>query len=92
MDARHAMTEAYHKKMSIVIADIVSEVQRAKALHPGEFHSAHEAHSVIEEEYDELWDEVKKKHGGRDAAARTEAIQLAAMAVRYAVEICNEDG
>lgn len=48
-------------------------------------HSLHEAESVIREEYDEFWTEVKKnprKHPRRNALARAELVQLAAMAIR----------
>jgi hypothetical protein len=51
-------------------------------------HSAHEGHSVIREEFEELWEHVCANTGST-VAARTEAIQLAAMAVRYVVDVCG---
>lgn len=75
-----------------VLRLIEDEVKRAKQKHPGDFHSAHEGHSVIREELDELWDEVKRDGGGRDLAAFKEALQVAAMAVRYATELCDVNG
>lgn len=52
------------------------------------FHSAHEGFAILKEEVDELWDEVKKKHKNRDyKAMRAEAVQIAAMAIRFAVEV-----
>lgn len=83
--------------------EVLWEIVRARALHPGDFHNIHEGHSVVEEEYDEFWDAVKlnpKKievsdYGDLLAAQkarhkrmmREEAIQLAAMAIRFAAEL-----
>lgn len=53
--------------------------------------SAHEGYAVILEELDELWSHVKTKQKNRDLdAMRTEAIQVAAMALRFAIDVCNE--
>lgn len=55
-------------------------------------HSPHEGHSVIEEEFDELWDHVKADTGQTPDAFK-EAVQLAAMGVRYIVDLggCDLD-
>lgn len=54
------------------------------------FNSAHEGFSVLKEEVDELWDEVKAKQGARDLAKmRKEAIQVAAMAMRFVIDVCD---
>lgn len=70
--------------------DALAEVRREcmKAMQKFEpFNSAHEGHSVLREEVEELWDEVKANRGyGGDA--RLEARQCAAMAVRYMVDLC----
>jgi hypothetical protein len=52
----------------------------------GPFNSYHEGYAVIKEEFEELWDEIKKRD--RDQyKLRLEAIQLAAMALRFLVDI-----
>lgn len=51
------------------------------------FNSPHEGYAVILEEVDELWQEVK--HGSR-TSAHPEAVQVAAMAVRFLVDLYGE--
>lgn len=63
------------------------ELRRAMAKF-GPMASPHEGWAVIREELDELWEHVKANTGG-SAEARTEAIQLAAMALRYAHDLCE---
>jgi len=67
-----------------IITDVEAELARATARH-GPMQSAHEGIAVIEEEFLELRAEVFK--GGSEArswpAMREEAIQLAAMAIRF---------
>lgn len=76
--------------IDVCLADIKEEIIRAKAKHPGNFHNPHEGYAVALEEVDELWDEIKKDGGGRDLAARKEAMQSAAMFVRYMLEVCHQ--
>lgn len=65
------------------------ELRSAVEAYPA-FNSAHEGHSVIREEFEELWDEVKVRQGRRDVAKmRHEAIQLAAMAIRFVMDVCD---
>lgn len=57
----------------------------------GANNSAHEAYAVLLEEVDELWDHVKTKQPRRDLTGmRKEAVQVAAMALRFAAEVCDE--
>lgn len=56
------------------------------------FNSAHEGFAVLKEEVDELWDQVKINQKKRDIEKmRSEAIQVAAMAIRFAADVCNEE-
>lgn len=64
---------------------VFSEVESAVRKFPP-FNSAHEGWAVIREEVDELWEEVKANRG-YTTAARVEAMQIAAMAVRYMLDI-----
>lgn len=67
---------------------VLGEVDRAVHLH-GEFVSAHEGYAVLLEELDELWEEIKKNPRD-EKKLKSEAIQVAAMALRF-LEDCVED-
>jgi NTP pyrophosphatase (non-canonical NTP hydrolase) len=57
------------------------------------FNTAHEGWAVLLEEVDELWDHVKVKQGRRDLTAmQKEAIQIAAMALRFAFDMQGDRG
>lgn len=56
------------------------------------FHSAHEGFAILNEEFDELKAHVWTNQKRRDLnAMKKEAIQVAAMAVRFAEEVCSEE-
>ena len=81
-------TMDYPANLSKALGEISSEVLRAKTLFPTNFHNQHEAYAVILEEFDELWEEIKKNQKKYDLTAqRTEATQAAAMLVRLMVEL-----
>ncbi len=71
--------------VSLVMTAIAQEVMRARAKFKP-FNSAHEGYAVILEELDELWEEVRRKHVDR-GDMRTEALQVAAMAVRFLTDV-----
>lgn len=73
-----------------VAFDVTAELASAIARYPA-MNSSHEGYAVILEELDELWDEVKKKPSVRSKTAmREEAIQVAAMAMRFVIDICDK--
>jgi hypothetical protein len=77
------------KTINIVLEDVMDELLAASAKF-GAFNSAHEGFAVLKEEVDELWEEVRAKQGGRNPdALRKEAIQVAAMACRFVVDVCE---
>lgn len=69
-----------------VLQLVERELVKAWTKHPGEFHNAHEGFAVLKEEVDELWDEVKQDTAYTKDGMK-EAIQTAAMAVRFIVEL-----
>ena len=72
-------------------SDIRGELIRAEKW-PG-FNSAHEGYAILAEEVDELWAHVKVNQTKRDLdAMRAEAIQVAAMAVKFVQMIDAERG
>jgi hypothetical protein len=79
------------------IDNVVFELCRASKKF-GAFNTAHEGLAVIREEYLELEDEVfdRSKHGTatpevKVARMKHEAIQLAAMAVRFMLDVCRPE-
>jgi hypothetical protein len=90
-----------HSPRRETIMTVTRELARARSKF-GAFASAHEGYAVILEELDELWTEVRKnprKIYGDDPAGPSkhravmlaEAIQVAAMALRFAEDICGEE-
>ncbi|WP_169980477.1 hypothetical protein [Tautonia rosea] len=78
-------------KVNEILEDVHEEVIRATTNWP-QFNSAHEGYAVMLEEVDELKAHVWMNQKRRNLEAmKKEAIQIAAMAVRFAVEVCGED-
>ena len=71
-----------------LIAAVEEEFRRATATN-GAFNSAHEGYAVLLEELEELKCWVWQKRCDRDHAAMArEAIQVAAMALRFITDVC----
>jgi len=79
------MNNQQEKNIDVILADVKNELTRAIDLFET-FHSAHEGYGVLLEEVDELWDIVKIN--GDNEAMIEEAIQVAAMAVRFVLDVC----
>jgi hypothetical protein len=60
------------------------ELECAREKWPAGFHSGHEGYAVLKEELEELWEAVKSDD---TAHARREAVQIAAMALRYLTDL-----
>lgn len=72
-----------------ILRDITIEHDFAISHFPP-FHSAHEGYAIILEELDELKAEVFVNQNRRDMyKMRKEAIQVAAMALRFVNDICD---
>jgi len=69
--------------------EAVRELREARGKF-GPFKNEHEGYAVLLEEVDELWDEIKKNQAKRNRGAiRREAIQVAAMALRFVEDLCR---
>lgn len=82
--------QVYVMKTAKDFQRIYKELQSAREKFP-DFNSAHEGWAIIKEELDELWEVVKENQAtnGRNARLRKEAIQVAAMAVRFLQDMKN---
>lgn len=73
-----------------VIGDVEKEIIQATSVWPP-FNSSHEGYGILAEEFIELQQHVFTNQKRRDLVAmRKEAIQVAAMAIRFAAECCDE--
>lgn len=75
---------AVNKRLQ-VLALIDAELERAVSRFDS-FHSPHEGWAVIKEEMDELWEHVRS-NTGTERGAMVEAMQIAAMALRYIYDL-----
>ena len=78
------MSEAPYEKLHKVWSEVNAELRQATAKF-GPFNSAHEGYAVLKEEVDELWDAIKTNASPQHQ--REEAVQVAAMAIRYILDI-----
>ncbi|MDR5728819.1 MAG: hypothetical protein RB191_15460 [Terriglobia bacterium] len=82
--------KTYDDKYDRAACDALAEVLRAKDKWPP-FNSAHEGFAVLLEEVDELKAHVWTRQSKRDIKKmRAEAIQVAAMAIAFAAEVCTD--
>jgi hypothetical protein len=79
--------DALPRRVFEVVNECAAELSRAMRKH-GPMRGAHEGYAVILEELDELWDEVKRQKPDPDAL-RKEALQVAAMAMRFVADVCG---
>lgn len=79
-----APVTALEVAVGILTEEVADELYRAMEKH-GPQNSPHEGISILREEFEGLWDHVKADTG-RTPEARKEAIQIAAMALRYVID------
>jgi hypothetical protein len=75
-------------KLQTAMKLVMDELERATEGHP-KMRSPHEGFAILQEEVDELWTEVKANQGTTDRGV-SEAVQTAAMAFRYLIDLCAE--
>lgn len=79
--------EGHTSEITELFNAVYQEFMRARQLHK-QFNSPHEGYAVILEEVEELWIEVKKRKDLRSLELmRKEAVQVAAMAVRFVYDL-----
>jgi len=81
--------DVFNPRLVDITLAIRAEVVRARVeLGFPRFNNLHEAYAVALEEFDELWEEIKKQHDApeRKENSRKEAIQAAAMLVCLIME------
>lgn len=84
-------TNPLHPRLVALGAEAATELGRAMIKH-APMHSSHEGWAVIFEELDELWDEVRDWQPATNdySRMRKEAIQIAAMALRFVHDVCDK--
>jgi NTP pyrophosphatase (non-canonical NTP hydrolase) len=87
------MTVKENKCILNISNECITELANAMTLHDS-MKSSHEGYAVLLEEVDELWDVVKsnpRKLSDHNARMREEAIQVAAMAIRFVIDVCDKE-
>ena len=73
--------------ISGLLSEVSEEYVRALRVH-GPMPSAHAGESIIREEYEELWDQVKLHSSKRDSQLmKRECIQIAASAIHFITDV-----
>lgn len=73
------------------IKAIITEYNRT-IIKNAPFHSTYEGWALIKQKVDSLWDEIKKEEtGGSREAMQKEAAQIGAMAMRFIIDLCNDE-
>lgn len=68
-------------EMVYTLQEIIEELKRARRLHKTPILTYHDGAGIIKEEFDELWEEIRRKNQD-PAAIKHELIQIAAMCLR----------
>lgn len=76
-------------ELPVEFYEVANELALAKSMHAA-MATEHHGYAIIKEELDELWEEIRKKQPDK-RRMREEAIQVAAMAIRFMMDICNKE-
>ncbi len=80
-----------NKEKEIALHLVTKELNRATNMY-APMNSPHEGIAILGEEFFELWQEVIKSPKKRDRQAMTEeAVQTAAMAIRFIIDVCLKE-
>jgi len=75
---------------TLVATEVRNELTKAVAAFPA-MRSAHEGYAIILEEIEELWEAIRNnKSDEANDRQRKEAIQVAAMAMRFVIDISDQ--
>jgi len=78
-----------YDQFNLIAMEVAWEYFEARMEHPT-YPTYHHGAAVIREEYEELWDEVKKKEWDKKAM-RKEAIQVATTAIRFVIDLIDNE-
>lgn len=85
------MKPEYELALNQVLCLVANELEEATEKY-GAFASGHEGYAIIKEELEELWEEVKNhQKDGITEPLTDEGIQVAAMALRFLMDVCSEE-
>ncbi len=75
-------------RLGACVTDVLSEFNQATHNY-GAFQSQHEGYAILLEEVEELWAEIKAKQASpsRRSRCHKEAVQVAAMALRFLYDL-----
>lgn len=78
------------RRGTLCLSDVLEELERAEKKFPRPFINAHEGYAILLEELDELKAEIWEQEEN-PARVRREAIQVAAMALRFLKDCCPKN-
>lgn len=77
-------------KVQGAMDEVLQELHGAMEKHPS-MRSPHEGFAILNEEVDELWDEIRRPQDIHDRERmREECVQIAAMAIRFMVDLTEK--
>jgi hypothetical protein len=80
-------TSKLRRRLGPIYEAVFAECIRGQKLH-GDILSLREGHSILQEEFDELWDEIK---ADRLEGVKEESVHVAAVALRIVLDVVEEN-